>query len=170
MGTLLYTAPEVALGEEADERSDLYSAGVALYELLTRRPPFRGSAYEVMVGHVERSPAPPSEVATTAGIPAQLDAITLQALAKRRKDRFSLASEFDAALAHVLEANDADGAERDDAGKGQLIAGAAEALAALAAWTDFNPEQAEDAAGKAARLDRAWSPLCLLLQILREQA
>lgn len=84
VGTLLYVAPELALGEAADERSDLYAVGVALYELLTRRPPFRGSAYEVMVGHVEHLPAPPSEVAAMAGIPPGLDEITLKALAKDR--------------------------------------------------------------------------------------
>jgi len=89
VGTLLYTAPEVALGEAADERSDLYSAGVALYELLTRRPPFRGSAYEVMVGHVERLPVSPSEVATTAGIPAWLDAIALQVSRDGQRERTS---------------------------------------------------------------------------------
>ncbi len=97
IGTAQYLSPEQARGESVDTRSDLYSTGCLLYELLTGRPPFTGdSPVAVAYQHVRELAAPPSSIATD--VPPVLDSITLKALAKDRSDRYSSASEFRAAL------------------------------------------------------------------------
>jgi serine/threonine-protein kinase len=162
VGTYLYVAPELVLGEPADERSDLYAVGVILYELLVRHPPFRGSIYEVIAGHVERTPSRPSEVAA-GSTPQTLDDVLSQALAKRREARFASTTAFDAALVRVLEA------EAPEVDAYPITAGAAEAQAALAAWADFEVERALAKAEAASRLARAWSPLYQLLCLHRDE-
>lgn len=163
IGTLPYISPEQALGEPVDERSDLYAAGVVLFELLTRRPPFVGSDYEVLVGHVERPPPAPSEVAPLACIPPALDEVVLRALAKSRDERFAAAIDFDRALASALESS---GVEIE---RGPELAGCLEAQASLAAWAGFERGRARSEADLAARLNRAWSPLSLLLSLVPEE-
>lgn len=93
MGTAQYLSPEQARGEVVDARSDLYSAGVLLYELLTGRPPFTGdSAVAIAYQHVSEMPVPPSQV--DSGVTPQVDAVVLHALAKRTQDRYQSAAEF----------------------------------------------------------------------------
>jgi serine/threonine-protein kinase len=93
IGTAQYLSPEQARGEQVDARSDLYSTGCVLYELLTGRPPFVGdSAVAVAYQHVREQPAPPSTLAPD--VPEVLDRIVLKALAKDRDLRYSTASEF----------------------------------------------------------------------------
>lgn len=93
MGTAQYLSPEQAKGEVVDARSDLYSAGVLLYELLTGRPPFTGdSAVAIAYQHVSEMPTPPSQVDD--GVTPAIDAVVLRALAKRTDDRYQTASEF----------------------------------------------------------------------------
>ncbi|WP_225860454.1 protein kinase domain-containing protein [Streptomyces triticiradicis] len=102
IGTPSYLSPEQAEGKEADERSDIYSAGCVLYELLTGRPPFRGdSATAVLLQHLQRTPEPPSSVRP--GIPAAWDALVLRAMAKRPQDRYAGAADMRAALTAVTE-------------------------------------------------------------------
>ena len=97
IGTAQYLSPEQARGETVDARSDLYSTGCLLYELLTGRPPFVGdSPVAVAYQHVRELPAAPSALAPD--VPTALDQITLRALAKDRNDRYSNAAEFRAAL------------------------------------------------------------------------
>jgi len=93
VGTAQYLSPEQARGENVDARSDLYSTGCLLFELLTGRPPFIGdSPVSVAYQHV-REPAPsPSQYASD--VPPALDQIVLRALAKDRNERYSSASEF----------------------------------------------------------------------------
>jgi beta-lactam-binding protein with PASTA domain/tRNA A-37 threonylcarbamoyl transferase component Bud32 len=93
IGTAQYLSPEQARGETVDTRSDLYSTGCLLFELLTGRPPFTGdSPVAVAYQHV-REPAPaPSSFASD--VPESLDRITLKALAKERDSRYSTAAEF----------------------------------------------------------------------------
>jgi beta-lactam-binding protein with PASTA domain/tRNA A-37 threonylcarbamoyl transferase component Bud32 len=93
IGTAQYLSPEQARGETVDARSDLYSTGCLLFELLTGRPPFTGdSPVAVAYQHV-REPAPaPSTFASD--VPDTLDRITLKALAKERDSRYSTAAEF----------------------------------------------------------------------------
>jgi len=97
IGTAQYLSPEQARGEQVDARSDLYSAGCLLFELLTGRPPFTGdSPVAVAYQHV-REPAPaPSSFASD--VPESLDRVTLKALAKDRDSRYSTAAEFRADL------------------------------------------------------------------------
>lgn len=163
VGTLPYLAPEQILGEPIDERADVYAVGVVLFELLTRRPPFVGSEYEVLVGHVERPPPRPREVAGLAGIPAAIERVVLTALAKRREERFPSALEFDAALVEAVRS------EGIDVEATAVPSGCGEAQASLAAWNSFEHTRARDLVELAARLNRGWSPLRVLMSLVAEE-
>ena len=90
VGTAQYLSPEQARGETVDSRSDVYSAGCLLYELLTGRPPFVGdSPVAVAYQHVREQAAPPSDHDTE--LPTAIDAIVMKALAKRLEDRYQSA-------------------------------------------------------------------------------
>ncbi|MGI5951091.1 MAG: Stk1 family PASTA domain-containing Ser/Thr kinase [Brooklawnia sp.] len=90
IGTAQYLSPEQARGEQVDARSDIYSAGCLLYELLTGRPPFIGdSPVSVAYQHVREIPIPPSQL--DAEITAEMDAVTMKALAKATEDRYQSA-------------------------------------------------------------------------------
>ena len=87
VGTAQYLSPEQARGETVDSRSDVYSTGCLLYELLTGRPPFVGdSPVAVAYQHVRENPAPPSDHDDQ--LDAEIDAIVLKSLAKRVEDRY----------------------------------------------------------------------------------
>lgn len=91
VGTAQYLSPEQARGETVDSRSDVYSAGCLLYELLTGRPPFVGdSPVAVAYQHVREPAAPPSDHDTD--LPPEIDAIVMKALAKRLEDRYQSAA------------------------------------------------------------------------------
>ncbi len=93
MGTAQYLSPEQARGEVVDARSDLYSTGCVLYELLTNRPPFIGeSPVSVAYQHVGEAPVPPSSIDPS--VPVALDAIVMKALEKNREQRYQSAAEF----------------------------------------------------------------------------
>lgn len=93
MGTAQYLSPEQARGEVVDARSDLYSTGCLLYELLTGRPPFTGdSPVSVAYQHVSETPVPPSQVDPS--VPAALDPLVMKALAKDPDDRYQTAADF----------------------------------------------------------------------------
>ena len=97
IGTAAYFSPEQAKGEPVDGRTDLYSTGVVLYELLTGRQPFRGdSPVAVAYQHVSETPLPPTEVNELS--PGALDPIVLRALAKDPYQRYPDAASFRAAL------------------------------------------------------------------------
>lgn len=102
LGTAAYFSPEQAKGETVDIRTDLYSTGVLLYELLTGDVPFRGdTAVAVAYQHVSERPQPPSE--RNPEISPELDRVVLHALAKDRARRFQTASEFREALRLAAE-------------------------------------------------------------------
>ncbi|MEH6780641.1 MAG: Stk1 family PASTA domain-containing Ser/Thr kinase [Rhodoglobus sp.] len=93
VGTAQYFSPEQARGEGVDARSDLYSTGVVLFELLTGQPPFSGeNPVAVAYKHVNSEPVPPST--TIAAVSPALDAVVLRSLAKDRFDRYQSAAEF----------------------------------------------------------------------------
>jgi beta-lactam-binding protein with PASTA domain/tRNA A-37 threonylcarbamoyl transferase component Bud32 len=97
IGTAQYLSPEQARGERVDSRSDLYSTGCLLYELLTGRPPFTGdSPVAIAYQHVRENPVPPSRV--DPDVPPWADAIVLKAMAKSPADRYQTAGDMRADL------------------------------------------------------------------------
>jgi serine/threonine-protein kinase len=93
VGTAQYLSPEQARGETVDARSDLYSTGCLLFELLTGRPPFMGdSPVSVAYQHVREAAPTPSTFASD--VPHELDQVVARALAKGRDDRYSTAQAF----------------------------------------------------------------------------
>ncbi len=93
VGTAQYFSPEQARGEVVDARTDLYSTGVVLFELLTGRPPFSGrNPVAVAYQHINQAPTPPS--AYNPKVSPALDAVVLRSLVKDRADRYQSASEF----------------------------------------------------------------------------
>ncbi len=101
VGTAQYLSPEQARGEPVDSRSDVYSAGCLLYELLTGRPPFIGdSPVAVAYQHVREPAAPPSDHDTD--LPPEIDAIVMKSLAKRVEDRYQSAAAMRADIERYL--------------------------------------------------------------------
>lgn len=101
VGTAQYLSPEQARGENVDARSDLYSTGCLLFELLTGRPPFMGdSPVSVAYQHVREQAPKPSQFA--ADVPASLDAVVAKSLQKDRNLRYSTAQEFTADLQRAM--------------------------------------------------------------------
>src|ERR1017187_6973840 len=101
IGTAQYLSPEQARGERVDARSDLYSAGCLLYELLTGRPPFSGdSPVAIAYQHVRENPVPPSQLDRE--IPRWADAIVLKAMAKSPAGRYQDAAEMRADIERAL--------------------------------------------------------------------
>lgn len=102
VGTPEYMSPEQARGEKLDPRSDIYSIGVILYQLLTGRTPFAGdTALAVVLKHITEQPPAPS--VHYAGVHKGLEAITLKALSKDRNDRFQTARAMRNAIRETLE-------------------------------------------------------------------
>ena len=119
LGTAQYLSPEQAQGQAVDFRSDLYSLGCCLYEMLTGTVPFRGATpVAIAYRHVREDPAPPRLL--NPDIPQSLEAVCLKAMAKRPEDRYQTAAELRADL------------ERARAGQ-RVAAGPAAAGAATAA-------------------------------------
>ena len=100
VGTAQYLSPEQARGGEVDPRSDLYSLGVVLHELLTGKTPFDGETpVEIAMKHLSTPPKPPSKLRPD--IPPELDKVVLRALAKSPDDRYQSADEMEADLERV---------------------------------------------------------------------
>ncbi len=101
VGTAQYFSPEQARGETVDLRTDLYSTGVLLYEMLTGKPPFTGdTAVSVAYQHVSESPVPPSMINSSVSL--AMDSVVLKALAKDRAARFQTAADFRVALTKAV--------------------------------------------------------------------
>jgi len=101
IGTPAYMAPEQVLSEPVDARTDIYSAGVVLYEMLTGSRPFQGSEASILHRIVHLDPARPSDLSPT--LSRDLDTVTAKALAKQPSDRFQTAAAFDEALRAALQ-------------------------------------------------------------------
>jgi serine/threonine-protein kinase len=102
VGTPEYMSPEQGRGEKLDPRSDLYSVGVILFEILTRRAPFDAeNAIGIVLKHITEEPPVPSQVVP--GVDPRLDAIALRALRKFREERYPNAREMRADLRLVAE-------------------------------------------------------------------
>ena len=140
LGTPSYMSPEQIMGLPVDGRSDLFSAGVVLYQFLTGERPFSGSTTATMHKVLEEDPLPPSRF--NVQVPGAMDAVVRKALAKRPDERFQTAAEFAAALrgaaqrqdppveATILAAPEATQLPRSDATRTQRIAPPASAVAA----------------------------------------
>jgi serine/threonine-protein kinase len=97
MGSASYMSPEQVRGDAVDGRTDLYSFGVMLYELLTGRKPFRAdTAYSLLNAHLNEIPTAPMEV--NPALSPELNDIVLRAMAKRPEERFQNAEEFRQAI------------------------------------------------------------------------
>jgi serine/threonine-protein kinase len=100
VGTAQYLSPEQARGAPVDARSDLYSLGIVLYEMLTGKVPFTGDTpVEIAMKHLSQIPDPPSKLRPD--VPHDLDAVVMRALAKEPDQRYGSAEEMDADLARV---------------------------------------------------------------------
>jgi beta-lactam-binding protein with PASTA domain/tRNA A-37 threonylcarbamoyl transferase component Bud32 len=130
VGTAQYLSPEQARGENVDARSDLYSTGCLLFELLTGRPPFIGdSPVSVAYQHVREAPPKPSDFASD--VPPELDTVVLHALAKSRDERYGSAQEFLTDLRGVMAGEmPIGGIALGSAAVGAGVAGVAAAAAA----------------------------------------
>ena len=99
LGTPQYMSPEQAMGKEVDARSDIYSLGVMVYEMLTGDLPFTDpSAPAILLKHMTEAPQPPSQRRPDLGIPPHYEAVVLKCLEKDPGKRFQSAVEFAAAL------------------------------------------------------------------------
>lgn len=98
-GTLPYMSPEQIRGEFVDARSDLYSLGCMLYELVTGRTPFVGAPRSIVNQHLSSEPVRPSEL--VAGVPPSLERVILKLLEKSLRERFGFADEVAAVLAEL---------------------------------------------------------------------
>lgn len=96
MGTPEYISPEQASAQRVDGRSDLYSLGIATYEIITGVVPFSGATPQLIIAHVQNQPPPPSSVDPTQ--PRELDLVLARILAKRPEQRFANGAAFVEAL------------------------------------------------------------------------
>ncbi len=117
MGTPAYMSPEQFMGQAVDVRSDIYSAGVLLYQLLTGDRPFQGNLTAIMHKALTTRPPKPSELSVN--VPPALDGVVERAMARRPEDRFPSADAFAAAL---RQAEAAPGAPPDAPADGEVDA------------------------------------------------
>ncbi|HKP38601.1 MAG TPA: serine/threonine-protein kinase, partial [Pyrinomonadaceae bacterium] len=100
IGTPLYLSPEQALGTSVDQRSDIFSLGILLYECVAGRPPFDGATrMDICTKVIRDDPSPPSQL--NPDVPESLDRIALKALAKKPDERYQTAEEMLEALNHL---------------------------------------------------------------------
>ena len=109
LGTPSYMSPEQFMGQTVDGRSDLFSAGVILYQLLTGEKPFTGSLTTIMHKVLQEEPLPPSKL--NVQVPRAFDAVIRKALAKRPDERYQSAGEFLDAIRQAAVATAASAAE-----------------------------------------------------------
>jgi len=105
LGTPAYMSPEQFRGEPVDARTDLYSAGVVLYQLLTGDKPFEGNLTAIMHKVLNVEPPKPSEIAGS--VPAAFDSVVRKAMAKRPSERYQSAAAFREAIAAAMKQDEA---------------------------------------------------------------
>lgn len=130
LGTPAYMSPEQFMGQVVDARTDIYSSGVLLYQLLTGERPFEGGLSAIMHKALNTEPPVPSQLSVTA--PPALDAVVRRAMAKRPEDRFASATVFAEAVRTAL-ANPVIVAEPESEDEATMVASPPPAVAAAAA-------------------------------------
>jgi len=141
VGTAQYLSPEQAKGGEIDPRSDLYSLGVVLYELLTGKPPFDGETpVEIAMKHLSTTPKPPS--ALRPDVPPELDMVVMRALAKNPDERYQSADEMEGDLERVARGAKVSATTMDTATQVLRRPAAAAAAASATAATMIAPSPA----------------------------
>ena len=164
MGTVAYMSPEQARGETVDERTDIFSLGVMLYEMIARRQPFTGATVNhVIVAILENEPAPLSE-----DTPAELGRIVQQMLAKRLEDRYGSAQDLLADLKKLqirllLEAEQARASSSSEDGETLMVKPATTAGPEAKATAAGNPQGTTPDNPK---LGRRWMAALLVLVAL----
>ncbi len=141
LGTASYLSPEQAQGGPLDARTDIYSLGTVLYEMLTGRPPFMGETpVAVAYKQVNETPVPPSQI--NADVPPRLDAVVMRALSKNPANRYQTAKEFSEDLGRVIEGQDVHATP--------LMPGAGEATQVISRppSTSVLPPQEEEGSGR----------------------
>jgi beta-lactam-binding protein with PASTA domain/predicted Ser/Thr protein kinase len=93
MGTASYLSPEQAQGQPVDARTDIYSLGVVLYEMLTGRPPFSGDS-PMAIAYKQVNATPPTPSSLNPDVPPELDAVVMRALSKNPANRYQTGQEF----------------------------------------------------------------------------
>jgi len=102
LGSINYMSPEQVKGGPIDERSDLYSVGISLYEMVTGQKPFQGdSNFSIMAAQIQQAPTPPVQL--NPALPAALNEIILTSIAKSAEERFQSADAFRNAISSVLQ-------------------------------------------------------------------
>ena len=129
LGTPAYMSPEQFMGQVVDARTDIYSSGVLLYQLLTGERPFEGGLSAIMHKALNTEPPAPSQISVTA--PPALDAVVRRAMAKRPEDRFASANAFAEAVRTAL-ANPVSVAEPESEDEATMVAAPSPALPAAA--------------------------------------
>jgi beta-lactam-binding protein with PASTA domain/predicted Ser/Thr protein kinase len=138
VGTAQYLSPEQARGANVDQRSDLYSLGVVLYELLTGEAPFEGDTpVEIAMKHLSAVPDPPSS--HRPDLPRELDLVVMRALAKDPDDRYQSAEEMEADLERVARGAPVAAATEESATQVMRVPPAAAAAAAASSATMVAP-------------------------------
>src|SRR4051794_30401518 len=141
VGTAQYLSPEQARGGEVDPRSDLYSLGVVLSELLTGKTPFDGETpVEIAMKHLSTTPKPPSKLRPD--VPRELDMVVMRALAKNPDERYQSADEMEADLERVARGARVSATTSDTATQVLRRPAAAAAVASATAATMIAPPPA----------------------------
>ncbi|MCL4799005.1 MAG: serine/threonine protein kinase [Burkholderiales bacterium] len=157
LGTPSYMSPEQFMGQTVDGRSDLFSAGVILYQLLTGEKPFTGSITTIMHKVLQEQPLPPSTL--NVQVPRAFDAVVQKALAKRPDERYQTGREFAAAIKQAAVAAGA-GSPAD----ATMVNAAAATMAAKA------PPRPAEATQRAAKVEAPRKPSVLPPPAKRSQA
>ena len=136
-GTVAYMSPEHALGRDLDQRADVWSLGVVLYEMLTGARPFQGNSRQALIdGIVTRDPDPIS--AWRSDVPAAIDNVVRRALAKRQDERYASMSALMADLSALAEPSRS-------------------AVRTVGSWTSPRTPRADEARAIAAGAERRWA-------------
>jgi len=164
LGTAQYLAPEQAKGQRVDERSDLYSVGIVLYEMLTGAVPFKGdSAVTVALKHVNEMAAEPAQLVP--GMPYALNQIVLKAIAKDPEQRYQTAEQFARDLRAAQEGGPVAAAAFDPGAEATRLMGAGVGAAAGATSVMTGGPLAQSS-GDRGRRRRRWPWVLVIILLL----